>query len=115
MFALFERLLRPTDPPARSEPPPGLIAFYWHFASQAKGLFAALFAAGLVVALLDATIPVFIGRIITLVTAGRPEELFVRHWPVLLGMAAVILVLRPAAITLQNLMANQAIAANVAT
>jgi ATP-binding cassette subfamily B multidrug efflux pump len=115
MFALFERLLRPTDPSAHPEPPPaGLVAFYWHFARQAKGLFAGLFAAGLVVALLDATIPVFIGHIITLVTATGPEELFARHWPLLVGMGAVILLLRPAAITLQNLMANQAIAANLA-
>jgi ATP-binding cassette subfamily B multidrug efflux pump len=63
MFAIFERLLKPTDTPERSEPPPGFLAFFWHFARQAKGLFAALFAAGLVVALLDSTIPVFMGRI----------------------------------------------------
>ncbi|PWB65204.1 MAG: multidrug ABC transporter ATP-binding protein [Bradyrhizobiaceae bacterium] len=114
MFTRFERLLRPTDPPERPEPPAGLVAFYWHYARQAKGLFAALFAAGLVVALLDATIPVFIGRLITLVTANAPDELFARHWQTLAGMALVVLVLRPAAITLQNLVANQAIAANVA-
>ncbi|MCZ7658213.1 MAG: ABC transporter ATP-binding protein/permease [Xanthobacteraceae bacterium] len=114
MFTRFERLLRPTDPPERPEPPAALVAFYWHYARQAKGLFAALFAAGLVVALLDATIPVFIGRLITLVTANAPDELFARHWQTLAGMALVVLALRPAAITLQNLVANQAIAANVA-
>ena len=62
MFSLFERLLKPTDTPEQAEPPPGFIAFFWHFARQAKGLFAALFAAGFVVALLDTTIPVFIGK-----------------------------------------------------
>ena len=74
MFRLFEKPLDPTEPPSASQPPAGLLAFYWHFARQAKGLFAALFVAGFVVALLDATIPVFIGRIVTLVTradAGR--------------------------------------------
>src|SRR5215475_12830558 len=88
MFGVLERALEPTAPPDRPEPPAGLTAFYWHFARQAKGLFVALFVAGLVVALLDATIPVFIGRI-------------------------VLLVVRPAALTAQNLIANQAIAANV--
>jgi hypothetical protein len=53
MFALFERLLQPTAIPRDPEPPPGLVAFYWHFARQAKGLFAGLFAAGFALALLD--------------------------------------------------------------
>jgi ATP-binding cassette, subfamily B, multidrug efflux pump len=113
MFALFERLLRPTELPERAEPPPGFIAFFWHFASQAKGLFAALFAAGFVVALLDSTIPVFIGRIVTLITANPPDELFEKFWPHLVGMALVLLVARPLALTTQNLIANQAIAANM--
>ena len=42
MFSRFERLLKPTDTPERAEPPPGFIAFFWHFARQAKRLFAAL-------------------------------------------------------------------------
>src|SRR2546428_5988108 len=113
MFSRFERLLKPTDTPERAEPPPGFIAFFWHFAQQAKGLFAALFAAGFVVALLDSTIPVFMGRIVTLITATRPDELFANFWPHLAGMALVLLVARPLALTTQNLIANQAISANV--
>jgi len=113
MFSLFERLLKPTDPPEQAEPPPGFTAFFWHFARQAKGLFAALFAAGLVVALLDSTIPVFMGRIVTLITASPPDELFAKFWPHLFGMALVLLVARPIALTAQNLIANQAISANV--
>jgi ATP-binding cassette subfamily B multidrug efflux pump len=68
MFTLFEQLLQPTTTPRNPEPPAGLSAFYWHFARQAKGLFAGLFAAGFVLALLDSLIPVFIGRTITLIT-----------------------------------------------
>src|SRR5450432_2190840 len=114
MFALFERLLHSTDTPRHPEPPPGLIAFYWHFARQAKGLFAGLFAAGFALALLDSLIPVFIGPVVTLITSNRPETLFETFWPILAGMAVVLLVLRPLALTAQNIMANQAIAANVA-
>src|SRR5947209_11804093 len=113
MFRLFERLLKPTETPKATEPPDGFVAFFWHFASQAKPLFAALFAAGFVVALLDSTIPVFMGRIITLITASPPEELFQRFWPHLVGMALVLMVARPLAFTTQNLIANQAISANV--
>ena len=96
MFALFERLLKPTAIAETAEPPAGLVAFYWHFARQAKLLFAALFVAGFCVALLDTMIPVFIGRVVTLVTAAKPEDAVRRHWPMLLGMALVLLVLRPA-------------------
>src|SRR6476619_5993651 len=113
MFSLVERLLKPTDLPEEAEPPPGFIAFFWHFARQAKGLFVALFAAGFVVALLDSTIPVFMGRIVTLITETPPDQLFATFWPHLLGMAVVLLIARPVAQASQNLIANQAIAANV--
>ncbi len=113
MFALFERLLPPTAIPEQPEPPPGLIGFYWHFARQAKGLFIGLFAAGFMVALLDSLIPVFIGRVVTLITASKPERLFADFWPILAAMAVVLVVLRPLALMSQNIMANQAIAANV--
>jgi ATP-binding cassette subfamily B multidrug efflux pump len=113
MFAWFERLLKPTLPPQHPEPPPGLLAFYWHYARQAKGLFVALFVAGLAVALLDSTVPVFIGRVVTLITASDPARLFEEHGLLLIGMAVVLLVLRPLALTAQNTIANQAISANV--
>lgn len=114
MLRRFEKLLDPTLPPPQPEPPARLFAFYWHFAKQAKGLFAMLFVAGFVVALLDATIPVFIGRVVTLITSTEPARVFTDHWPLLALMAFVLLVARPLGITAQNLIANQAIAANVA-
>jgi ATP-binding cassette, subfamily B, multidrug efflux pump len=113
MFRFFEKSLAPTAVPESAEPPTGLLAFYWHFARQAKILFIGLFAIGFVVALLDVMIPVFIGKVVTLVTEGKPEMLLATSWPWLLGMAIVLLVLRPAAFTTQHLLMNQAIAANV--
>src|SRR6516225_2559693 len=113
MFRLFERLLEPTGTPREPTPPVGLAAFYWHFARQAKGLLLGLFAAGFVVALLDVTIPVFIGQLVTLVTKTKPEELLATAGWMLASMAAVLLVLRPAAFLTQHLLMNQAIAANV--
>src|SRR5712675_1087019 len=114
IFRLFENALDPTQQPARPEPPAGLIAFYWHFARQAKGLFVALFAVGFLVATLDSMIPVFMGRVISLVTSSDPARLWDESWRTLLGMAAVLLLVRPLALTGQNLVANQAISANVA-
>ena len=114
MFRRFEKALNPTGKPAESEPPASLVAFYWHFASQAKSLVIALFVTGFIVAVLDSAIPAFMGRIVTLVTSSQPATLWAENWHLLLGMAVVLLVLRPLALIAQNLVANQAIAVNVA-
>ena len=113
MFALFERLLKTTVAPDGEAPPAGLAAFYWHFARQAKPLFAALFVAGFTVALLDTLVPIFVGRIVTLVTSADPQTLFAQHWHMLAAMALLLLFARPVALATQNLLANQAIAANM--
>ena len=115
MFSTFERLLRPTDLPPDRPPPDvdrarALPRFYWHFVGQAPWLVAALFAAGLVVALLDTTIPVFIGRIVSIVAASRPDTLLHAHGRQFALMAAVLLVARPAALFCQYLVTNQVMA-----
>jgi ATP-binding cassette, subfamily B, multidrug efflux pump len=114
MFARLERALKPTRLPASAAPPARLVAFYWHFARQAKGLLAALFVAGFLVALIDSLTPAFVGRVVTLLTTSTPQRLLAEsgHW--LLAIALILVVIRPAALMAQNLLANQAIAANVA-
>jgi ATP-binding cassette subfamily B multidrug efflux pump len=111
MFALFETLLRPTETPEHPEPPAGLIAFFWHFARQAKWLFVALFAVELVVALTDSAVPWFMGRIVTLVTTVPPERFLATTWHLLAGMALVVLLARPGIALVRYLITNQAIAA----
>jgi len=111
MFARFEKLLTPTAAPEHPEPPPGLAAFLWHFARQAKWLFAALFVVELFVALSDSAIPWFIGRVVTMVTRTPPDRFLAEAWPWLLGMAAVVLIGRPAVTLTRYLITNQALAA----
>jgi ATP-binding cassette subfamily B multidrug efflux pump len=110
MFRAFENLLRPTDVPMQGAPPEGLATFYWHYLRQVRWLIAALFAAGLAVALLDSVLPVFIGRLVSLVSHEQPDALLRDDWPMLAGMAAVMLVARPLAALAQNLITNQTIA-----
>ena len=62
MLHQFEKALNPTDPPANPVPPERLLAFYWHFARQAKWLFIALFVVEFFVAILDTVVPWFMGR-----------------------------------------------------
>jgi ATP-binding cassette, subfamily B, multidrug efflux pump len=112
VFRFFEGLLEPTALPPGAPPPGGLVAFYWHHARQARGLVAALFVTGSAVALLDTLIPVFIGRVVSMVSSNHPEVLH-SAWPQLLGMAAVLLLVRPSALLVQSLITNQAIAAGL--
>ncbi len=110
VFERFERLIAATAAPVPGSPPAGLLRFYWHYVRQARGAFLGLLAVGLVVALLDVAIPVFIGRAVTLVARAGPNALK-GAWPEFLAMALTILVLRPLAILTRSLIANQALAA----
>ncbi|MEA2989694.1 MAG: ATP-binding cassette, subfamily multidrug efflux pump, partial [Alphaproteobacteria bacterium] len=111
MFKLFERYLQPTAIPERPEPPAGLVAFLWHFAKQAKGLFAALFVVEFFVALTDSAVPWFMGKIVTFVTTIPAERFLIETWPWLVGMLLIVVVARPLVALSRYLITNQAIAA----
>src|SRR5437773_2387370 len=98
VLKLFQSGIRGTASPGPGAPPQGLLAFYWHFVSQAKGWFAAMFAASLAVALLDTVIPLFIGRLVSLMEATDRQAALAAQWPLLLGMVALVLLVRPLAI-----------------
>src|SRR5215467_9200005 len=95
MFRLFERYLQPTAVPENPEPPDDLVAFLWHFARQAKWLFVALFVVEFFVALTDSAVPWFMGRIVRLVTTIPADQFLAVTWPLLAGMAAIVLITRP--------------------
>ena len=111
MFEFFERILSPTATPENPEPPATLVAFLWHFARQAKWLFAALFVVELMSALTDSAVPWFMGRVVTLVTKTPPDRLFAAHWRLLVGIVAFVVIVRPAVTLMRYLISNQAIAA----
>jgi len=109
MIRWLETLLEPTRVRPSAPPSAGLSQFYWHYIRQVRGIIVALFVAGMAVALLDVAIPVFIGRVVTLVSTYSPQELFAQAGAQLLAMAAVFVVVRPLALLTQNLVTNQVI------
>ena len=112
MFAFFETRIRPTELP-RQAPPQGLLAFYWHFVRQTRGLYGAMFATGLAVALVDTMIPVFIGRLVTLMEASDRAAAFNAATPALLTMAAIVLIGRPLTLLADSLVRNNAVVPGV--
>ncbi|HWI35833.1 MAG TPA: ABC transporter ATP-binding protein [Burkholderiales bacterium] len=92
---LFQGRIQGTASAGTGAPPQGLLAFYWHFVRQTKGWFAAMFGASLAVALLDTVIPLFIGRLVSLMEAtDRMQALRDDAW-LLAGMVALVLIVRP--------------------
>ncbi|SCY05684.1 ATP-binding cassette, subfamily B, multidrug efflux pump [Nitrosospira sp. Nl5] len=112
MFAFFEQRIKPTAVPD-APPPPRLLAFYWHFVSQTKGLYVALFVTGLIVALIDILIPVFIGRLVHVMEAADRAIAFHDAMPMLVGMALLVLIGRPLAILIDSLVRHNAVVPGV--
>jgi ATP-binding cassette subfamily B multidrug efflux pump len=54
-----------------------------------------MFATSLAVALIDTVIPVFIGKLVSLMESVDRQAALVREWPVLAGMVGLVLVARP--------------------
>jgi ATP-binding cassette subfamily B multidrug efflux pump len=111
MLRFLERLLEPTAPPPDAPPPvlgehSALIRFYWHFVRQIPKPLAALFATGFLVAITDALIPISIGRIVSLVSMQQPDTIWRDAGWQLLLMAALFLLVRPAAHFAQLVVAN---------
>jgi ATP-binding cassette subfamily B multidrug efflux pump len=109
MLRRFEALLDPTAGEPLPPPDGGLVRFYWHYIRQVRGLTASLFVVGGMLAVLDALIPAFIGRVVGLVSTHAPATLFREQGGALIGMAFVMAVLRPLAFLAHNILVNQVV------
>jgi ATP-binding cassette, subfamily B, multidrug efflux pump len=118
IFSFFESLVSHIDSPKSANekgPPPGLLAFYWHFVKQTKWLYFAMLLTGLFVALIDTLIPIFIGRLVGLMSVTDRAAAIANELPVLIAMGALLLVGRPAAQMLDSLVRNNAVIPGVTT
>jgi ATP-binding cassette subfamily B multidrug efflux pump len=95
MFNYLQSRIRGTASVGPAAPPGGLLTFYWHFVRQTKGWYALMFATSLAVALIDTVIPVFIGRLVSLMEAADRHAALAQQMPLLLGMVALMLIVRP--------------------
>jgi ATP-binding cassette subfamily B multidrug efflux pump len=112
MFAFFESRIRPTALPGTA-PPQTLLGFYWHYVRQARHLFGAMFVTGLVVALIDTLIPIFIGKLVRLMGDTDRAAALAHAMPALLAMGAIVLIGRPLALLLDSLVRNNAVLPSV--
>lgn len=118
MFKFFESRVATIAAPAStsdSGPPKGLLAFYWHFVRQTRGLYLAMLITGLGVAMIDTLVPVFIGKLVGLMTAGNPVQALQAQAAMLIGLGLVLLVGRPLMMLVDSLVRNNAVLPGVTT
>ncbi|MBB1250437.1 ABC transporter ATP-binding protein [Rhizobium sp. G21] len=110
---LFESWIDPFRPRDNYRPPEKALAFVWHFVSQAKGAFLAMLVLGGVVAMLEAGLFWFTGRLVDLLDGATPAAgwagLLGDHGLEILGMAFIVLVVRFLAIALGALVEEQTV------
>ena len=95
MFTYLQSRIRGTASVGPGVPPPGLIAFYWHFVRQTIRWYGLMFVTSLAVALIDTVIPLFIGKLVSLMEASDRPAALAENALILSGMVVLILFVRP--------------------
>ncbi len=112
IFASFEKLVDPFRPVPIARPPEGLMTFYWHFVRQSGWVFVAALGAAFIVAIVEVSLFRYIGQIVDLLQSSSPAAIFSDHGGLLLWMAFVVVIARPASQALHDLLVRQSITAN---
>jgi ATP-binding cassette subfamily B multidrug efflux pump len=110
LFERFEKHIDPFTGDGSVRPPATLAAFYWHFVGQSRGVFALLLFMGFCAGVLEASLFAFVGSLVDRMrVATSPETFFADNGTLLLFMAFVAAVLRPAVSFVHDLVKHQMI------
>src|SRR6476660_4638987 len=95
MFSYLQSRIRGTASVGPGTPPAGLTAFYWHFVKQTRAWYGVMFVTSVAVAWIDTVIPLFIGKLVSLMEATDRQAALAENALMLGGMVVLILVVRP--------------------
>lgn len=113
LLLIFERWINPFLPLASYRPPRTLLAFLWHYVGQAKAAFAAMLVLGGLVALLEAALFYFVGKLVDVLDSAQPSDgwagLIGDHGPVLAFMLFVVILARFVVTTTAALVEEQTV------
>ena len=110
LIRFFENLIDPFRPHDPSMPPPTLGGFYWHYTKQVWPALLALMAIGFVVSLIEVTMFRYVGSIVDLLRTTTPDRVFADYGRTFLWMGFVIVVARPIATIIHDLLVQQSLA-----
>ncbi|MDO6964239.1 ABC transporter ATP-binding protein [Rhizobium alvei] len=113
LFKRFESWIDPFRRKTDLRPPGSVLGFLWFYVSQAKWPFLAMLVVGGLVAVMEASLFWFTGRIVDILDAtpagGGWSGLIASHGYEILGMALVMLVVRFTIVALNALLEEQTI------
>ncbi len=110
MFRFFENLVDPyTDYPATDRPPTRLFAFLWDYSQPFKRLYLVAAITSVIVAAVEIGLIWYMGRVVDLLGAGGPEQVWAQYGTELILAALFILLLRPLLQVLDVAILNNAI------
>ena len=114
VYRLFERWIDPFRQPETGDIPDTAPAFLWHYVRQAKGVFAAMLVLGGLVALMEAALFWFVGRLVDLLGAAERSRgwdgLIEGHGVELALMLISVLFFRSLIVALSALVEEQVVA-----
>lgn len=93
-------------PPPQAAPPASLLGFCRYFLAEHRTIFIWLFACGFGVALADALVAVFIGKMVAFVGQADRWAAWNERWPVLIALLLLIALVRPVLIWLDLRLRN---------
>ncbi len=115
VYQRFERIIDPFRPTVDALPPRGVIRFYAHYLKQVWGALAFLLVVGLFAALVEVALFSYLGRIVDMARDTPGPNFFAVHGMELLGMALVVVLLRPALMGLHDLLVHQSVTPGLTT
>jgi len=108
MFRWLETRIDPFARAAIVQPPGSLLSFYWHYMQPIWPIFVLVLFFDLLAALSEVALATFVAKLIDLMKAATtPASFFSDHLGLLLWMALVVLVARPAILFAYDLIKNQ--------
>jgi len=116
MFRWFETRIDAFAPAPSDRPPAGVAAFYWYYIKPIWRPFAVLLVIGFVGSLIEVMLMAFVGNLVDMMrAASSPRAFFSENANMLLFMAFVAMIARPAISAVHDLVKNQMIVPSVTT
>jgi ATP-binding cassette, subfamily B, multidrug efflux pump len=110
MFRFFENLVDPFRAHDPGMPPPTLAGFYWHYTREVWPVLACLLGVGLLVSLIEVSIFRYVGAIVDMLKTTTPDRVLADYGWTFAWMAFVVIVARPLATILHDLLVQQSLA-----
>ncbi len=112
MFSYFEARLDPYPAEPGRQPPPGFIAFCWHYSKEAAPWLLALSILTALISIGEVVVFGFLGNVVDWLANADRNEFLEREGSTLLWMGATVLVGLPLAVVLHALLVHQTLLGN---